>query len=138
MVNNWQRFNMKKIILTITLIASVVVGAMTLSAFTKPAKTESVLEISASPVWQGTARVGWFKSNTVTNYTSQMLSIRVYPTDNSCGAYYAVIVEYGNEGNVHYTVKNNPNYDYTCSNRLTVDCYSHYITVGNDNYFFKM
>lgn len=129
---------MKKIILTITLIASVVAGAMTLSAFTKPTKMESVIEKSVSPVWEGTARRGSFKTNQVANSGDGFLSIRVYPTDNSCGAYYAVTVKYGNEGNVHYTVKNNPNYDYTCSNRLTVDCYSHYITVGNDNYFFKM
>lgn len=121
-----------------TLIAGVVAGAMTLSAYTKPAKTESVLEITASPVWEGTARVGSFKSKEVSNYSNQFLSIRVYPTDNSCGAYYAVIVKYGEEGNVHYTVKNNPDYDYTCNRKLVIDCYSHYITVGSDNYFFKM
>lgn len=129
---------MKKVILTITLIASVLAGAMTLSSFTKPTRMETVLEKAASPVWEGTARRGYFRSKEVSNNGSGFISIRVYPTDNSCGAYYAVVVKYGNEGNVHYTVKNNPYYDYNCSSKLVVECYSHYITVGEDNYFFKM
>lgn len=139
MVYNGQELKMKKVFLTMTLIAGVMAGAMTLSAFTKSTKTESVLEITASPVWEGTAREGSFSgSKSVSNMPSRFINIRVYPSDNSCGTYYAVIVKNGSEGNVHYTVKNNPDYDYTCSRRLVIDCYSHYITVGSNNYFFKM
>lgn len=129
---------MKKIALTMALIAGVVAGAITLCAFTKPAKMDSVLEITASPVWEGTARVGSFESREVSNYSNQFKYIRVYPTDNSCGAYYAVVVTYGNEGSVHYTVKSNPYYDYSCNRKLIIECYSHYVTIGDDHYFFKM
>ncbi len=120
------------------LISGIVVGAMALSAFTKITKKESVLEIAVSPVWAGTARLGSFQSKEVSNNPYGFLSISVYPTDNSCGAYYAVVVKNGNEGSVHYTVKNNPYYDYTCSRKLIVECYSHYITIGDDDYFFRM
>lgn len=137
MVYNRQQIKMKKLVLTMTLIAGVVAGAMTLSAFTKPTKTESVIEITASPVWEGSARKGSF-SGGMSDVPSGYINIRVYPSDNSCGTYYAVIVKNGSKGNVHYTVKNNPDYDYTCSRRSVIDCYSHYITVDGDNYFFKM
>lgn len=121
-----------------TLIAGVVAGAMTLSAFTKPTKTESVIEITASPVWEG-----WVKANGAYGKYECMMSqshtrIRVYPTDNSCGAYYAVTLSDGREGSTHYTVKSNPSYDYKSQKQDRVEYYSHYITIGSQDYFFRM
>ncbi len=122
-----------------TLIAGVVAGAMTLSAFTKPTKVKSVIEIAASPVWEG-----WVKANGAYGKYEYMMSqshyrIRVYPTDNSCGAYYAVTLgDGGREGSTHYTVKSNPSYDYKSQNHERVEYYSHYITMGTQDYFFRM
>lgn len=131
---------MKKFVLTMTLIAGVVAGAMTLSAFTKPTKTESAVEITASPVWEG-----WVYSNGAYGEYEYMFDkssrrIRVYPTDNSCGAYYAVTLYdgYTKEDSIHYTVKSNPSYDYKSRNRNRVEYYSHYITIGSQDYFFRM
>lgn len=124
-----------------TLIASVVAGAMTLSAFTKPTKVESVLEITASPVWEGYAIANGAggKYENMMSGSSSTRRIRVYPTDNSCGAYYAVTLnDSGHEGDIHYTVKNNPNYDYTSQNSRRVEYYSQYITIGSRDYFFRM
>lgn len=132
---------MKKFVLTMTLIAGVVAGAMTLSAFTKPTKTESAIEITASPVWEG-----WVYSNGARGEYERMFyggspspyRIRVYPTDNSCGAYYAVTLSNGRESSTHYTVKSNPSYDYKSQEPRRVEYYSHYITIDSRDYFFKM
>ena len=64
--------------------------------------------------------------------------IRVYPTDNSCGAYYAVTLYYEEESSTHYIVKSNPSYDYKSQNQDRVEYYSHYITIGSQDYFFRM
>ena len=132
---------MKKFVLTMTLIAGVVASAMTLSAFTKPTKTESVIEITASPVWEG-----WVTANGAYGEYERMhlggnrTRIRVYPTDNSCGAYYAVTLYdgYQKEDSIHYTVKSNPSYDYKSRKQDRVEYYSHYITIGSQDYFFRM
>lgn len=124
-----------------TLIAGVVAGAMTLSAFTKPTKTESAIEITASPVWEGWVyRNGAYGKYECIFYIGKHERIRVYPTDNSCGAYYAVTLYdgYQKEDSTHYTVKSNPSYDYKSQNRERVEYYSHYITIGSEDYFFRM
>ena len=124
-----------------TLIAGVVAGAMTLSAFTKPTKVESSIEIAASPVWEGYALANGAggKYENMMSGSASTRRIRVYPSDNSCGAYYAVTLnDYGKEGDIHYTVKSNPKFDYSSQNSRRVEYYSHYITIGSSDFFFKM
>ena len=129
---------MKKV-LTIAVLVGMTVGAMMLSAFTTPTKEKSVLEVTASPVWEGTAYPNGAYGRYEDMFThSGSRSIRVYPTDNSCGAYYAVTLSGNNEGDVHYTVKSNPDYDYRSTNSEKVYYYSHYITIGSTNYYFRM
>ncbi len=135
---NWQELTMKNI-LTMAVFVGMTTIAIMLTAFTSPTKVESVLEVTVSPVWEGTAFANrangiYEKMFRYSNY----YKIRVYPTDNSCNAYYAVIIDNGREGNVHYTVKSNPDYNYRSSDSENVAFYSHYITIDSRNYYFKM
>lgn len=132
---------MKKVLLTIAVLVGLIAGAMMLSAFTTPTKEESVLEVTASPVWEGFAKANGAGGKYEDMFThSNSVRIRVYPSDNSCGAYYAVKVRDNNSeiDDIHYTVKSNPDYDYRSTDGNKVYYYSHYITVGSSNYYFKM
>ena len=133
-----KKIRMKKIILIMALIAGVVVGAMTLSAFNKPTKVESYIEKTDSPVWKGWAyrngAYGKYEKVFRGGSTNSNIWIKVYPSDNSCGSYYAIT-----EGNdTHYIVKSNPDYNYKSQDSENVEYYSHYINYGGAEYFFRM
>lgn len=132
---------MKKLLSMAVLIGMTTIAIMS-TAFTTPTKTESVLEVTVSPVWEGKAYPNGASGryeNVFTSGNSSICTIRVYPSDNSCGAYYAVkLSSSGRESDVHYTVKNNPDYDYRSNNRENVAYYSHYINVDGRYLFFTM
>ena len=137
MVYNGQQIKMKKLLISATLIIGMIAGAMVLSSFTQQNKEETVLEMTSSPVWKGTAyRNGAYGKNEYIFNDSGNKRITVYPSDNSCGSYYAIVD--GDRDEVHYTVKNNPSYDSNLRDSERTAHYSHYITIDGRDYFFRM
>lgn len=125
---------MKKILISATLLIVMLASAMVLSSFTLQ-NTEAVWGTISSPVWRGYAYPnGAYGRNTHVFDGNSKISITVYPSDNSCGSYYAV----KDGDDVHYTVKNNPTYDYNERDLRLTAHFSHYISVNGRDYFFRM
>lgn len=127
---------MKKVLITMALLASMVAGAMVLSSFSAPkqdSKMESLaIERSVPTYWEGTA---WTNDR-----NGGCLNIKVYQSENACNSFYAVIVGgdcYGLQKGDEVVVRENPKYDpndrgYSHSTK------KYFITYKNKNFYFNM
>lgn len=124
---------MKKVLITMAVLASMLAGAMVLSSYVTPkqdVKSErTTTEVKVPTYWEGMAHADndW-----------DYVFIKVYQTEGMCNSFYAVIqsgyaagVRRGDE----VYVRNNPKYD---SNSRNWRNKKYLITYRNSDYFFDM
>lgn len=124
---------MKKVLITMAVLTSMVAGAMVFSSFAAPkqnAQKECMqTEVNVPTYWEGYAYPTNGQGGAVNLYG---IYISVYQTENACNSFYAKTKD-GKEA----WVKTNPNYD--PDNRVSwMRRQKYYVTFGSDNYYFSM
>ncbi|MBO6026205.1 MAG: hypothetical protein J6P73_03080 [Bacteroidales bacterium] len=130
---------MKKVLITMTVLASMMAGAMVFSSFTtqeQGVKEESMqLCINDPTYWEG---IAWYPTpNKVSG-----IYISVYQTRGQCNSYYAIITDTKSISasiGAQLWVKENPNYDpYNSNDRQWWKNCKYYVTSGTSDFYFNM
>lgn len=126
---------MKKVLITMVVLASMVAGAMVFSSFATPKTNDesvcSQIKTAIPSYWEGTARV--------IPSCGLSIQIKVYQTEGQCNSYYAVV----SKDNSETWVKANPTYDSSLTGtadtaRNNKNYYNYYVTYNNHDYYFRM
>lgn len=122
---------MKKVLITMAVLASMVTAAMVFSSFGAPKQNvkEKCTQIEVDdprPYWDGRARRD-------VDY-NESIYITVYQAEGACNSFYAVYYENGIDKEVW--VKENPDYDRYSSTWWKACKY--YVSRIGKNYFFNM
>ena len=125
---------MKKVLITMAVLASMVAGAMVLSSFTAPkqiSKDEMCNGLNIPSYWEGLAR-------NKANYDCG-LYITVYQTPNLCNDYYAIITDTKcSSGTIGKELVVKVNYNYDSESKYWYNHCRYYVTSGTSDYYFDM